>query len=79
MIVRLIGEMSGTRDGREWPPRGSTIDLPDEEAVRLIETKMAAPVALDEQAPVEVAVPTDDTERAVVSTSHRTRVRAPKR
>lgn len=35
MKVRLLGDMTGTRDGVDWPPRGSIVDLPDDEALAL--------------------------------------------
>lgn len=74
MRVLLIGEMSGTRDGREWPPPGSTIDLPDDEAAVLCKGGMARPVATEPVA-TEVAVPlTTDVAQAVVPTvKHRGR------
>ena len=36
MKVRMIVEISGTRDGEEWPRRGGVIDLPDAEAADYI-------------------------------------------
>lgn len=53
MRVRLTGQMSGTRDGVPWPPRGSVVDLPDDEAISLCQNAMAVPMARDE---VEAAV-----------------------
>jgi hypothetical protein len=55
MRVRLLGDISGTRDGVNWPPRGSEIDLPDDEAVNLCGQGMAVPV-VDLEADVEQAV-----------------------
>lgn len=49
----LLGDISGTRDGQEWPPRGSEVDLPDDEGLRLCAIGMARPVRDD---PVERAV-----------------------
>lgn len=48
MWVQLLGTISGTRDGQEWPPRFSKIELPDEEALGLISNQMARPVVPDE-------------------------------
>lgn len=56
MKIRLIGTMSGTRDGVDWPPRGSTFELPDDEAAQLCSNGMAEPVA-ELDADVEKAVP----------------------
>jgi hypothetical protein len=52
--IRMRIDISGTRDGREWPRRGSVIDLPDDEARQYCEAGMAEPVATF--APVETAV-----------------------
>jgi hypothetical protein len=62
MRVRLLGDISGTRDGVNWPPRGSEIDLPDDEAAGLCGQGMAVPV-VDLEADVEQAVqPTEAVE-----------------
>lgn len=45
MKVVLIGDITGSRDGRDWPPRGSIVDLPDDEAATLCRQRMARPVA----------------------------------
>jgi hypothetical protein len=64
--VRLIGQMSGTRDGVDWPPRGSVIELPDDEARALIGGRMAVEMAADPP-PVERTVLTKaDVEERVV-------------
>lgn len=55
MLVKLVGEITGTRNGVLWPPVGHLIELPDDEAVRLIDTRMAVP-AVDPEAAVERAV-----------------------
>lgn len=66
MKIRLIGDMSGTRDGQEWPPRGSTVDLPDDEAQQLIRGKMAVPAINDD---VETAIiDTADVEERALTT-----------
>ena len=62
MKVVLLGELSGTRDGQSWPPRGSIVELPEDEAVRLCENKMARPAVTEmvtmgtDPAPTERAV-----------------------
>ncbi|MER8042714.1 hypothetical protein [Streptomyces sp. NPDC094032] len=55
MRVRMRVQISGTRDGAEWPERGGTIDLPDDEAEQLIRYGAAE---ADEPAPDD-APPTD--------------------
>jgi hypothetical protein len=44
MQVRMKVQPSGTRDGVEWPARGSVMDLPDDEAVSYINANMAEAV-----------------------------------
>ncbi len=46
MRVRMKVDISGTRAGQEWPPRGSVIDLPDAEAADYCKSGMAEPVAV---------------------------------
>lgn len=45
MQVRMKVHVSGTRNGQEWPPRGSVVDLPDAEAADYCRTGMAEPVS----------------------------------
>ncbi len=40
--IRMLGQISGTRDGEPWPAPGDTIDLPEDEAKNLIATGIAA-------------------------------------
>lgn len=52
MKVKMLVSISGTRNGDDWPPAGGEIDLPDNEAIDLLNARLAAPV--------EVAVETAD-------------------
>jgi hypothetical protein len=61
MRVRMKTDVSGARDGEPWPPRGGTIELPDDEAAQLCASGMAEPVA--EHKAAEKAVPADDAEK----------------
>lgn len=36
MLITMRRQISGTRDGVDWPAPGETIDVPDEEAASLI-------------------------------------------
>jgi len=36
MQVKMIAQLTGTRDGEDWPRVGATIDLPDAEAADLV-------------------------------------------
>ena len=51
----MIGEVSGTRDGAPWPGIGREIDLSPDEAVPLIQARMAVP-AVDPEREVQTAV-----------------------
>ncbi len=59
VLVRMTGDISGTRDGVRWPARGETVELPDAEAASLVAMGMAAYVEVkrpaDEQATAEPA------------------------
>lgn len=48
MLVRIKGDLSGTRNGERWPRRGETIDLPPAEAAELCAIGMAERVADDD-------------------------------
>lgn len=45
MKVRMSVQISGSRNGADWPPVGSVIDLPDDEAAGYCANGMATPVA----------------------------------
>lgn len=55
MLVLMLGQVSGLRDGKPWPPPGHTVDLPDDEGARLVQQQMAVP-AVDPDTGVEIAV-----------------------
>lgn len=60
MRVKMTVDMSGTRNGEPWPPRGTAIDLPDAEALQYISADMAKPAG---EEPAETAtMPTEDVE-----------------
>lgn len=44
MHIRMIHQISGTRNGQPWPDRGEVIELPDVEAIELVRGRMAAHV-----------------------------------
>lgn len=51
--VRMLVEISGTRDGERWAPKGETMDLPPQEAeayaaqglAEIVDTPKAKPAA----------------------------------
>ena len=46
MRIRMLHDRSGPRwDGQDWPPPGGELDVPDDEAVALIEHGIAVPAA----------------------------------
>lgn len=63
--VVMLAQVSGTRDGRDWPPVGAEIELPSQEAADLIRNHLAKPAPL----PVEekAIVPDETPERAVTA------------
>jgi hypothetical protein len=65
----MLVDLSGTRDGRPWPRRGSVVDLPDSEAAEYCAAGMAMPVVSEPD--VETAVPpTDDVELRGLTTAN---------
>jgi hypothetical protein len=44
VLVKLLISISGTRNGQEWPPRYSVMDLPDAEAMDYCQAGYAIPV-----------------------------------
>lgn len=59
MRVRLLVEITGTRDGEPWPPLGDVVDLPDAEATDLVRGGLAVeasdPRPASDSTPVETA------------------------
>ena len=65
MKIRMKADVSGSRNGEPWPPRGSTLELPDEEGASLCAAGIAEPVSEDK---VEKAVPAEDAEKRGLTT-----------
>lgn len=72
--VTLTGDITGSRNGQAWPPAGTEVELPDDEALGLIHSGMArggdseaekrrAAVALDEVTAAAVKHATTTRER----------------
>ncbi|ALV45826.1 hypothetical protein MB46_10375 [Arthrobacter alpinus] len=51
--VRMTSQISGTRDGVDWPAPGGTIDVPAEEAATLISHGLAVDPATEETADLD--------------------------
>lgn len=65
MIVEMRARISGTRNGRDWPQIGETINLPDDEAQALIERGQAVAVEVaDAPKPQTAAAPKPRTAKA---------------
>jgi hypothetical protein len=62
MRVKLLVTISGSRDGADWPPRGSEVDLPAAEAADYIAAGYAVAVTVDkaERATAEPVAETAD-------------------
>jgi hypothetical protein len=60
MFIRMLFEITGTRNGQPWPKRGGLIELPNDEAKNLIAQGLAvhidAPVEVAEAAPATIEV-----------------------
>jgi hypothetical protein len=67
MKVRMKADVSGGRNGVEWPRRGGTVDLPKDEALQLCRNGIAEPVdsSADE---VETATVPDDSHKRALTT-----------
>jgi hypothetical protein len=67
MRVRMLEYIQGTRNGKQWPPRGGYIDLPQGEAENLMAHgyAVAAPEEHYEQ-PVERAIVEEQTQVATI-------------
>jgi hypothetical protein len=44
MKVRLVHDITGTRDGKAWPSAGEEVDLPDAEALAMLQNGSAKAV-----------------------------------
>lgn len=53
MRVRMLTQITGTRDGKDWPKPGEEIDLPEDEAVQLLDAHMAEAVKAKAEAATE--------------------------
>lgn len=62
MKIRMKADISGSRNGKPWPRRGETIDVPDAEGADLCASGIAEPVASKARS-VETATPDDDSEQ----------------
>ena len=49
MRVRLLVDITGTYDGKDWPPRGSEVELDEAHAVDMVRAGYAVPA--DEEPP----------------------------
>lgn len=78
MFVELKTQISGTRNGVDWPPAGTVVDLP--EGADLVAAGLAVPAdEPDAKAKVEAAVVSEPVETASVDTDVETAVVKPKR
>lgn len=47
MKIRMKGDITGTRNGEQWPRPGGELDVPDDEGATLCASGMAEPVKDD--------------------------------
>lgn len=57
MKLIITADISGTRDGDDWPKRGEEIDVPEEEGLNLLLTGLARPAG--ESVELAVAPPAE--------------------
>lgn len=62
MRIQMKIHITGSRNGRPWPPKGGIVDLPDHEAADLIAAGHAQEVPADEPRPTAPAA--DDRQAA---------------
>lgn len=60
-LVRMLQDVSGTRDGVPWPPAGEKISLPDEEADAAIAGDLAEEVPPEIEPPAAKSAPATKT------------------
>lgn len=68
MKIRMKADISGSRNGKPWPGRGETTEVPDGEGADLCAAGLAEPVA-DRKGKVETATPPADDEQRQESKS----------
>lgn len=57
MRVTMLATITGTRDGQEWPAIGESMDLPDAEAVDMLNAGLVSPAG--ESVETATATPTE--------------------
>lgn len=75
MLVRMLVPITGTYNGRSWPPVGGTVDLPETQAIKLCRAKKAVPVPAEVETTVSPAV--DEETRSGPSECHEVEEPAP--
>lgn len=65
-LVRMIVQLSGTRDGADWPAPGELLECPAEEAAQLAGSGLAVSFTPAAGAAVESAAASPATETAAV-------------
>ncbi|MBO0917534.1 hypothetical protein [Streptomyces laculatispora] len=63
MKVRMKVQMSGTRNGEEWPARGEVADLPTGEAQHLVASGIAEEASAVSEPEVETATAPNTAEK----------------
>jgi hypothetical protein len=62
MKVRMLQQISGTRNGVEWPPIGETVDLPTEELIAGCNWTAVRASVVEHRAEVELRIAQIDAE-----------------
>lgn len=64
MRIKLLVDLSGMRNGIDWPKRGTVVDLPEDEARSMIRAGMGA--ESEDDVMIESAVAPEEAETATV-------------
>lgn len=63
-IVKMLTRVSGTRNGKDWPERGGTLEVSADEAATLVAIGVAIAEDVDGTEPEAAAVDLDGVENA---------------
>ncbi|MFD7428410.1 hypothetical protein ACFV6Z_15380 [Streptomyces sp. NPDC059818] len=63
MRIRMLQQMSGTRNGEDWPARGAVTDLPTGEAQHLVASGIAEEVGDEPEVETATAPTTSEEKR----------------
>ena len=74
-VIQMVGQISGFRNGAEWPPRGGLLEVDELEAEHLTAAGLASIISEPKpvKAAVETAIDSGDVELATIPTTRKRR------